>query len=84
MKEEIKNLLGEAERINERASRGQTDESLQALANDLGMLTNPSLFLAASVAAELLRRRDWDKRVCALLKEKSNGKEITFFNCKVE
>jgi len=38
------------------ASR-QTDESLKALTNDIGLIFNPSLGIAASVASECLKAR---------------------------
>lgn len=37
--------------------RQQSDESLRAMANDIGIITNPSLRIAASVAVDLLKSR---------------------------
>lgn len=39
------------------AGARQTSESLIALANDVGLITNPSLRIAASVATECLQSR---------------------------
>jgi len=51
----------------------QTDESLRMLVNDVGLITNPSLRIAASVASETLKLRAENKRLREALSYYADG-----------
>lgn len=56
------------QRIEPKESQ-QSNESLTALVNDVGLITNPNLRIAASVASDLLKMRTDLPKALAIIRE---------------